>query len=289
MGQRYANGKGVTKDDAQAAAWYRKAAEQGHAPAQFNLGLMYANGTGVAKDDAQAVSWYRKAAEQGFATAQLNLGAMYANGTGVAKDDEQAVSWFRKAAEQGDATAQNNLGVMYANGRGLARDYAQAAAWYRKAAEQGHLAAQNKINNLPLEQMEKHKEPLPMKPLPNLQKAETRYSKQNEEAKTVTKVVGVTHNNSDGSCRQEIISRLSHLSHIRLVRDPGNAFDSNAIAVHADSVGQLGFLAKELAATLAPIIDAGNPIRASIVALTGGDNGYSRGVTIEINVSPNTP
>ena len=67
-------------------------------------------GRGVAKDDAQAVAWVRKAADQGLAPAQNNLGKMYENGRGVAKDDAQAVYWYRKAADQGQADAQNNLG-----------------------------------------------------------------------------------------------------------------------------------------------------------------------------------
>ena len=54
--------------------WYRKAAEQGDASAQYNLGVMYENGHGVEQDDEQAVFWYRKAAEQGYADAQYNLG-----------------------------------------------------------------------------------------------------------------------------------------------------------------------------------------------------------------------
>ena len=66
--------------------WYRLAAEQGHAGAQSNLGVMYANGEGVLKDDAEAVRWYRLAAEQGHAGAQYNLGLMYAKGEGVLKD-----------------------------------------------------------------------------------------------------------------------------------------------------------------------------------------------------------
>ena len=59
-------------------------------------------------------SWYRLAAEQGDASAQYNLGVMYAKGRGVLKDEAEAVRWYRLAAEQGDAYAQNNLGVMYA-------------------------------------------------------------------------------------------------------------------------------------------------------------------------------
>ncbi|WP_304666925.1 tetratricopeptide repeat protein, partial [Neisseria bergeri] len=67
-------GQGVRQDYAQAVQWYRKAAEQGYAGAQVNLGLMYEQGQGVRQDYAQAVQWYRKAAEQGYAGAQVNLG-----------------------------------------------------------------------------------------------------------------------------------------------------------------------------------------------------------------------
>jgi TPR repeat protein len=52
---------------------YRKAAEQGFANAQHNVGLMYAKGDGIQKNDAEAARWYRTAAEQGLAIAQLNL------------------------------------------------------------------------------------------------------------------------------------------------------------------------------------------------------------------------
>jgi len=57
--------------------WYRKAAEQGHANAQFNLGVGYANGQGVKQDHAEAVRWYRKATEQGlvYAVAALKRAA----------------------------------------------------------------------------------------------------------------------------------------------------------------------------------------------------------------------
>jgi TPR repeat protein len=44
--------------------------EQGDAEAQNNLGMMYANGEGVTRDDKQAAFWFRKAAEQGYAKTQ---------------------------------------------------------------------------------------------------------------------------------------------------------------------------------------------------------------------------
>lgn len=51
----------------------QRAAEQGDAEAQFDLGVMYDYGDGVAKDKAKAVYWYTKAAEQGNAEAQKAL------------------------------------------------------------------------------------------------------------------------------------------------------------------------------------------------------------------------
>jgi TPR repeat protein len=143
-------GRALEKQGSEAAAvrWYRKAAEQGFAVAQFNLGAMYEQGRGgLAQDEAAAVRWWRKAAEQGFAAAQAGLGAMYEQGRGgLAQDEAAAVRWFKKAAEQGDAVGQYNLGVMYAQGRGgLAQDDAAVVRWWRKAAEQGSAVAQNDL------------------------------------------------------------------------------------------------------------------------------------------------
>jgi TPR repeat protein len=74
--------------------------------------VSYDQGLGVSQNDAQAVKWYRKAAKQGNADAQYNLGWMYANGLGVEQNDAAAAKWFGKAAEQGDKDAQNALEVM---------------------------------------------------------------------------------------------------------------------------------------------------------------------------------
>ena len=53
--------------------WYRKAAEQAYADAQYNLGLMYVVGQGVSQDHVQAHMWFSLAAAQGFEDAQKNL------------------------------------------------------------------------------------------------------------------------------------------------------------------------------------------------------------------------
>jgi TPR repeat protein len=68
-------------------------AQAGDAAAQNLLGDMYENGNGVERDPAQAAHWYRLAAEQGLADAQLNLGVLYENGEGVERSDVEAARW----------------------------------------------------------------------------------------------------------------------------------------------------------------------------------------------------
>jgi TPR repeat protein len=71
---------------------------------------MYRIGNGVKeKDESEAVKWFNKAAEQGFADAQHNLGYMYYNGCGVEKDVDEAVEWLNKAAAQGHSGAKDAL------------------------------------------------------------------------------------------------------------------------------------------------------------------------------------
>ena len=140
----YENGKGVRQDDSQAIYWYRKAAKQGYAVGQNNLGDMYSDGKGVEQNHGRAIFWYRKAAEQGLAQAQYTLAAIYAAAQGVPKDYQEALKWCRKAANQQVAAAQYLLGIMYEKGLGVSPDELQANLWYRKAAAQGHTEAKNK-------------------------------------------------------------------------------------------------------------------------------------------------
>ena len=58
------------------------------------------------------VKWYRLAADQGDASAQYNLGVMYHFGKGVPQNYAEAAKWYRLAADQGNANAQHSLGLM---------------------------------------------------------------------------------------------------------------------------------------------------------------------------------
>jgi len=125
----------------------RRAAEQGDAAAQNTLGLKYANGVGVTKDEAEAVKWYRKAAEQGNADAQAHLARMYQSGSGVTKDEAEALKWNRKAAEQGNAIAQYNLGCLYQHSS-VEKNLTEARKWYSRAATQQHDEAKKALERL---------------------------------------------------------------------------------------------------------------------------------------------
>ena len=111
---RDATGKIMDYDLEAAAGWFHRAAEQGHAGAQFNLGLLYAEGQGVPQDSTKAVEWFTKAAEQGNVDAQNNLGVMYLVGEGVPKDIDKAIEWFEKAEKQGNEEARENLNAIRA-------------------------------------------------------------------------------------------------------------------------------------------------------------------------------
>ena len=131
-----------SKNYTEAAKWYRKAAEQGNADAQCNLGVLYEDGKGVTQNYSEAAKWYRMAANQGLADAQYFLSYLYEEGLGVTQSYSEAAKWSRKAADQGDADAQNDLGFMYEYGQGVTQSYSEAAKWYRKAADQGNANAQ---------------------------------------------------------------------------------------------------------------------------------------------------
>ena len=86
---------------------------------------MYRLDTGVPQDHAEAARWFRLAADQGDANGQGNLGSMCADGTGVPQDHAEAVRWYRLAADQGHAPAQGNLGTMYNNCTEVPQDHAR--------------------------------------------------------------------------------------------------------------------------------------------------------------------
>ncbi len=113
----------------------------GNPKAQAYLASMYYNGEGVELNHAEAAKWWRKAAEQGNAGSQVNLGIMLVRGEGVEQDYVEAVTWYRKAAKQNDARGMGELGHLFYHGKGVPQDDVAAATWYQKSAEHGNAEA----------------------------------------------------------------------------------------------------------------------------------------------------
>jgi TPR repeat protein len=109
---------------------------------------MYHHGMGVTRDYAQALDWYRKAAAQGLAEAESNVGVIYEDGLGVEKDYPKAAALYRDAATHGATRGEFNLAVLYSSGRGVPLDYVTAYLWFSRAASAGEPMATRSLKNL---------------------------------------------------------------------------------------------------------------------------------------------
>jgi len=114
------------KQDYDAAMpWLQRAAEQGLAEAQYNLGMVLSN---VRHDSAGAEKWFKLAADQGHPAAQYSLGVIYWD----KQNYHEAVPLFRESAQKGDAYSQWMLGRIYLNPT-EGRDLVQAYKWLKLA------------------------------------------------------------------------------------------------------------------------------------------------------------
>lgn len=128
-------------DKATAISKLRMAAQADNVNAQYTLARAYLAGDGVAKDEQQSLQWLAKAAEQGFAPAQNDLGGYYLD----QKDIANAAPLLQAAAEQGYAPAQFNFGVMLVRGDGVQKNEEAGVALIQQSAAQGFPPAQQAL------------------------------------------------------------------------------------------------------------------------------------------------
>ncbi len=135
LAEMYLHGVGVEKNLQTALNLFKPSAEAGYPLSSYKLGVIYRNGgKTVRRDVRQAIAWMERAAKQGFARAQNDLGHIYETGDGVPRNPIKALSWYRLAADQGWSLAQVNLGRVYERGIGISRDRKEAFYWYRLAS-----------------------------------------------------------------------------------------------------------------------------------------------------------
>ena len=119
------------RDGTERDALLLKAGELGSLEGQRDLGALYATGHWTGPRDAvRAAEWYRRAAERGHADAQYNLGFMYLLGEGVPANPVEGLRWLRLAADQEEESSFRLLADLYRNGyHGVPLDPGEAALW----------------------------------------------------------------------------------------------------------------------------------------------------------------
>jgi TPR repeat protein len=153
LGASYLEGVGIERDEAKAAEWLGRAAEQGDATAELLMGAMHAQGRGLAADPNKAIEYYCRAAGKKQPIAELNLAVLILSepdswgdrllrGQGLAHDDVKAAELIAHAANSGLARAQRSLSELYRQGRGVPVDDDKANRWRDKAAQNNDAASQ---------------------------------------------------------------------------------------------------------------------------------------------------
>ncbi|MEA4938718.1 MAG: hypothetical protein VB091_03930 [Christensenella sp.] len=99
-------------------------------------------------DYGTALHYLLVAAEEGYAPAQYQLGACYHHGTGTKADEEKAFSWYKLSADQYYPNGYLWTGYCYQYGVGVEQDYTIAEAYYLAAQEAGHPSADNRLGDL---------------------------------------------------------------------------------------------------------------------------------------------
>jgi len=129
-----------------AAKWMVASAKQDYLPATAAMGdvLLMLDPT----KQAEAVAWFRKAAEKGHGVGQRKFGLALIAGDHVPLNVTAGVDWLNKSAEQGDAEAQEVLGVIYMAGLGVTRDRDRAQILLQSAADAGRDRAKVYLNVL---------------------------------------------------------------------------------------------------------------------------------------------
>lgn len=121
----------ATPNLAQAAEWYRKAADQGYPQSLNNLADMYEKGLAVEIDIPRAIRMYRQAARQGYAFSLFSLGELNEQGKGMPADPYLAYLYYELAsnAKQEDAPAGRSRVAKQLTGAQIGQARAAAAAW----------------------------------------------------------------------------------------------------------------------------------------------------------------
>lgn len=149
----------------QISEFYKRAADQGHAGARYELGRLYEKGLvkqkahkgkGENKTNASiAIKMFEIAADKGHAKAAYRLGKIYQNGLlELEKNPIKAMKYYITAADKGNIKAKLNLANIYYEGRDIKQDHKKAKRYYKETADFGYLEAQIRLADMYYEDQE---------------------------------------------------------------------------------------------------------------------------------------
>lgn len=98
-------------------------------------------------------------------------------------------------------------------------------------------------------------------------------------------VVGVSHYNSDGDSRQEILAGLERWTEVDIVPEQDNQYDEYALAVMSE-MGQIGYISKNDNEYISELMKAGYRPLAKISNIFGGGPEKNFGCTLELHLIP---
>lgn len=136
--------RGIPPDvtDAQAGRYFRRAAEEGLAPAQRYLAGFYVEGRlGFPRDPVRGYQWAKKAADQNDPPGLLFYAMLNSHGIGTQTNQNIAVRSVRTAANLNYPEAMFAYGLIYQDGAGLPRNMQKATFWVKRAELAGYSPA----------------------------------------------------------------------------------------------------------------------------------------------------
>jgi len=182
LGVLYLKGDGVERDLKEAVYWFKKAAAQGNADAQYRLGTMYYSEDrsfseklafkfipnihqpvarsqswpkslpvdAVSQDKDKALMLFQKSSEQGHSGGQYMLAVMYSKGNILKQDNKKANNLYTLSANQGFSPAYVKLAEGYLQGIGTKINFEKSVYWYERAlkVDQYFYGRENKVKRI---------------------------------------------------------------------------------------------------------------------------------------------
>ena len=131
-------------DSAEAAGWYRRAADAGNVRGLFRMGIAHLEGRGLPRSGPRAEQYLKQAADKGFVPAQTALADLYMDPSLPPVNAEVAWSLYQQAAANGHPPAQHRVAMTYLN----AQRYPEAISWLQKAVDKGFAPSQALLGTL---------------------------------------------------------------------------------------------------------------------------------------------